>query len=155
MKTDTPICELCHSPENILVLRNKAKVCRTCRRLVNRLCAPVGPAKVICKRRTKARRVSVSRDAGYKRWLRGQECAIYFFSLAGQCSGPMDPAHTAHNNGMSSKGSDSSCAPLCRKHHTEYDGGRVEFEKKYGIDMGKLAAENYARFQHETGKVAA
>ena len=40
-----------------------------------------------------------------------------------------DPAHT-QGNGMSSKGPDSSCVPLCRKHHRDFDSGRKAFEKK-------------------------
>jgi hypothetical protein len=51
---------------------------------------------------------------------------------------------------MRSKGPDSSCVPLCRKHHDEYDAGRKAFEKKYGVSMKALAAEHYARYQKET-----
>lgn len=51
----------------------------------------------------------------------------------------VDTAHT-QNNGTSSKGPDSSCAPLCRTHHREYDAGRKAFEKKYGVDMKAVAA---------------
>ena len=61
-----------------------------------------------------------------------------------------DPSHTV-NNGMSSKGPDSSCVPLCRKHHREYDAGRKAFEAKYAVDMKALAAEHWKRFCEETG----
>lgn len=53
-----------------------------------------------------------------------------------------DPAHT-ENNGTSSKGPDSSCAPLCRRHHVEYDAGRKAFEKKYKLSMGRVAKAWY------------
>jgi len=52
---------------------------------------------------------------------------------------------------MSSKGPDSSCVPLCRKHHREFDSGRKAFEKKYDVDLKKLAAEYFKRFCEETG----
>lgn len=62
-----------------------------------------------------------------------------------------DPAHTV-NNGTSSKGPDSSCAPLCRTHHREYDAGRLAFEHKYKIDMKAIAAQYYAQWISEGNK---
>lgn len=68
----------------------------------------------------------------------------------GNCVGvKVDPAHT-ENNGMSSKGPDSSCGPLCRVHHNEYDAGRAAFEKKYRVDMKAVAADHWKRFCAET-----
>ena len=58
-----------------------------------------------------------------------------------------DPAHT-ERGGMSMKGPDSSCAPLCRFHHNQFDGkvklangevGRRAFEDFYHIDMQAIA----------------
>ena len=66
-----------------------------------------------------------------------------------------DPAHT-ENNGMRSKGRDSSCAPLCRDHHDQFDGhkrlpngkvGRVAFEEYYLLDMKSVAEKCWKRFQ--------
>lgn len=59
--------------------------------------------------------------------------------------------HAAHtkNNGMGSKGPDLSCAPLCPKHHREYDAGRKAFEKKYGVDMQAIAAELWKHYESE------
>jgi len=65
-----------------------------------------------------------------------------------------DPAHTA-NNGMRSKGPDSSCAPLCREHHQEYDAGRKAFEAKYQIGMRAVAAGNWNRFMIYQDAIAA
>lgn len=59
-----------------------------------------------------------------------------------------DAAHT-QNNGMSSKGPDSSCVPLCRKHHLEYDRGRKAFERKYGLDLQALAKQYFERWLAE------
>jgi hypothetical protein len=100
----------------------------------------------IKKRRSKTRRGPL-RDAKYRRWLTAERCAVSQNLLTGRFCDPMcDAAHT-ENNGMASKGPDFSCAPLCRSHHAEYDAGREAFETKYGIDMKKVAAEHWARYQ--------
>lgn len=104
------------------------------------------------------------RDPDYRRWCRDKEPCVMFqhtiearlaqnyrLAVATECRSPFgqtDPAHT-QNNGMSSKGPDSSCVPMCRKHHLEYDAGREAFEKKYGIDMKAKAEESYARYRQE------
>ena len=114
--------------------------------------------KPIPKKRKISRRVSVDRDQNYKNWLKTQRCSLCvklhspgrglpqlfaFFNT-------IDPAHTDSNNGMSSKAADSSCAPLCRYHHVEYDAGRENFEAKYDIDMSVEAQRNYAQYLRET-----
>lgn len=105
------------------------------------------------KRRSKPRRGPM-RSKAYRDWCAQQFCAIFANALA-TCTifVPVDPAHT-ENNGMSSKGPDSSCVPLCRKHHNEYDAGRAAFEAKHGVDMKKIAAEHYERFLRETESAA-
>ena len=77
-----------------------------------------------------------------------EECAKAYSIL------PCDPAHTVIG-GMRQKGRDSSAAPLCRRHHDEYDGkaplpnradgtprprNHVAFEEFYGVDMKAEAA---------------
>ena len=91
------------------------------------------------------------RDRGYMAWLKERWCVSCWRNggpLNGHhaFSGVIDPAHT-ENNGMRSKGPDSSCAPLCRVHHREYDSGRAAFEAKYGIDMKNEAAAHWAAYQ--------
>src|SRR5690349_14876358 len=51
-----------------------------------------------------------------------QVAAMFAQRYSAGCFGRIDPAHT-ENNGTSSKGPDSSCAPLCRRHHLVYDLG--------------------------------
>ncbi len=99
------------------------------------------------KRRTGKPRRGPMRDAGYRRWLSNRICAVTILAEREDCRDifPCDPAHT-ENNGMGSKGPDSSCVPLCRKHHREYDAGRKAFEKKYGLDMKAIAKEYYAAY---------
>jgi len=100
------------------------------------------------------------RDPKYRRWLKRQHCVVCkkmaetdatkvdFYGCI-----PVDPAHT-ENNGASSKGPDSSCVPLGRKHHREYDFNRKEFEDKYRVDMKVLAAQYYAQYLKENGTKA-
>lgn len=73
---------------------------------------------------------------------------LRLLACPGSAFARIDPAHT-ENNGMSSKGPDSSCVPLCRSHHLEYDSGREAFESKYGIDMKAIAAAYWERYQQE------
>lgn len=102
-------------------------------------------------KRSKPRRGPL-RSVPYRSWLRKELCAIEKkFETGAMCwyvNAISDAAHT-ENNGMGSKGSDSSCGPLCRGHHREYDAGRKAFEKKYGVDMKAIAAEHWQRYQQE------
>lgn len=87
----------------------------------------------------------------YRDWCELELCSVGLLRGSESCSKfiwQCDPAHTK-NNGMSSKGPDSSCVPLCRKHHLEYDAGRKKFEKKYSVDMKTIAAQYWARYLEE------
>lgn len=101
--------------------------------------------KPISKRRAKPRRTTMLRDAGYRAWLRERGycpvCNPCVWQIDGTAAGGpcgCDAAHT-ERGGMSMKGPDSSCAPLCRVHHREYDAEHKAFEVKYGIDMKAVA----------------
>lgn len=147
-----PRCEVCDRTTFVQTLRNGAQICGLCQdifRAVFRI--QRRPCKHLPKTRSKPRR-GPRRDRGYRKWLNGQLCCVldrwesYFQGCCDQTSS--DPAHT-QNNGTSSKGPDSSCVPLCRKHHREYDAGRKAFEHKYGLNMRKIAAEYYAEYLKE------
>jgi hypothetical protein len=117
----------------------------TARKRLERLRRPIP------KVRRKPRRGPM-RSKEYRLWLRRRHCPI---CALGVDVDPWkfkrsEPAHT-ERNGMSSKGPDSSCAPLCRAHHREYDRNRKAFERKYGVDMRQLAKEHYEKFLRETG----
>jgi hypothetical protein len=112
----------------------------------------IRPTRIPSKR-AKPRRGPM-RDPEYRMWLRMQVCVApenpeypQLYS-AKHLLAVLDPAHT-QNNGIRSKGPDSSCVPLCRNHHEEYDKNRKAFEKKYGVSMAELAREHYARFLKE------
>lgn len=109
--------------------------------------------KPIPKRRLKPRRGPL-RCPAFRAYLRSKRCAIA--DVAGHVCFPgphqCDPAHT-QNNGMRSKGPDSSCAPLCRAAHDEYDTGRKTFEMKYGIDMKACAFAHWMLFLIERGQL--
>jgi hypothetical protein len=100
------------------------------------------------KRRSKPRRGPL-RDKKYRDWLGGRACVV--FSMSPNYQGcrflwlKSEAAHT-QNNGMGSKGPDSSCVSLCCGHHKEYDAGRKAFEKKYRLDMKAIAVKQYAEY---------
>lgn len=120
--------------------------------MIQRVPLPRSTKPIRAKRRNPRR--GPLRDQAYKNWLKERACVV--------CSrdkrrrnrdgskfiqwGLSDPAHTL-NNGMRSKGPDSSCVPLCRVHHEEYDAGRKAFEAKYGIDMQNEAKAHWAVYQ--------
>lgn len=124
--------------------------------------------KPVPKRRAKPRRGPM-RDPKYRAYLRSQCCYVCWRLGRPSACGepdqewreieqrvtrkhqnfPTEPAHTK-NNGTSSKGPDSSCAPLCMLHHEEYDAGRKRFEKKYGVNMREIAAQYYTRYLEES-----
>ncbi len=86
------------------------------------------------------------RNRKYRLWLTTRWCIV---CIPVAWRRPLiDPAHTS-NNGLSSKGPDSSCVPLCREHHEAYDSGREAFEVKYNVSMVKEAAIHYALFLSE------
>jgi hypothetical protein len=103
----------------------------------------------IPKVRKKPRRGPM-RSKEYRLWLRRQRCVICIVTNVYPNMRRAEPAHTARN-GMASKGPDSSCVPLCREHHRQYDADRKEFEKFYEVDMRQLAKEHYEKFLRETG----
>lgn len=111
--------------------------------------------RVPVKRRRMKPRKGPMRSKAYREWCNEQWCAVsntvpgVWLEWSGRYS-IIDAAHT-QNNGTGSKGPDSSCVPLERALHIEYDRDRQAFEEKHSIDMKALAAEHYARFLRETG----
>ena len=107
--------------------------------------------KPIPRKRAQPRRGPL-RCPEYRAWLReNMWCVIGVIEGSEGCRpqlGELDAAHT-ENNGMRSKGPDSSCAPLCRKHHREYDAGRADFERIHKIDMQAIAAGFWLLWQKE------
>lgn len=103
--------------------------------------------KPLKQKRSKPRR-GPSRCQPYKDWLRDECRCVACKTKVGILETKdwlyriIDPAHT-ENNGMRSKGPDSSCAPLCREHHNRYDAGRDAFEEKYGLDMKAEGAAHW------------
>jgi len=100
------------------------------------------------KRKRATERRGPLRCPGYRQYLRLGICAVPGCWPVDVWSEIIDPAHTV-NNGTGSKGPDSSCAPLCRNHHREYDSGRKAFESKYRINMQAIAASHWAAYQGE------
>ena len=121
--------------------------------------APLKQRTPMRARRKSPRRVAVLRDEKYKSYVRTWPCEVCFVTYLAsgeqgeyrtQC-GRTEAAHTEPTNGMGSKGPDSGCAPLGLKHHRELHVlGLKRFERKYKIDLRKVAAELYARYLRST-----
>lgn len=99
------------------------------------------------------------RNINYRRWVSSRPCCVpgccISIMMSGQYFAKIDPAHTEHG-GMSQKGPDKSCAPVCRWHHNQYDGktklpngkvGEKAFESYYEVDMKAVAAIYWRMFQ--------
>ena len=104
------------------------------------------------------------RNPAYRMFLREEGRCVICMKLGNLPKGwwvPCDPAHT-ENGGMRQKGPDSGAAPLCRRHHDEYDGkaplpnradgtprerNHTAFEEFYGVDMKAEAAAWWGTFQ--------
>lgn len=96
------------------------------------------------KRPRRKTRRGPARNWKYRAWIR---------TLPSVVSGRMgcEACHTV-NNGMCSKGSCYSCVPLTRDEHQEYDAGRENFERKYGVKMTDIVRGlNRAFFSHIGG----
>jgi len=98
-------------------------------------------------------------------WLKTKFCVCCRYKYPGggewmtKQTAPSDPAHTAKTNGARSKGPDSSCIPLCRRHHDEMDGRlstkittKTAFAEKYDLDLAREAAEFYAAYNIVMGR---
>jgi hypothetical protein len=115
------------------------------------LCRGESRVRTPIRSRRAAPRKGPMRDANYRAFCRTKNCARC--GRVPTSRFPSDPAHT-RNNGMSSKGPDSSCAPLCRPCHSEYDAGRKAFEVKTNLNMAAVAAQHYAEYLKEKRKAA-
>ena len=86
----------------------------------------------------------------HRKWLRSHECVVTLCGpfVSVNCEGPIEVSHirTAANAGTGIKPHDSSAVPLCAYHHRFYHTrGHSSFEKFFGLDLAKLAAEFTAK----------
>lgn len=75
----------------------------------------------------------------HRKFIRSHCCCV-----PGCEDGPIEVAHvrTAANAGTGLKPADASSVSLCHAHHMEsHSIGDDSFQRKYGIDLAKLAAE--------------
>ena len=100
------------------------------------------------------------RNPGYRRFLR-EDGWCFVCSLLVSRGDPMpldtecDPAH-GPTLGMSMKGPDSGCIPLCRRHHDEQTKiGWPMFERGYGFDRERVSAVWWAAYLKTRKKAAA
>src|SRR5258707_1007718 len=110
------------------------------------------PRKPVKRKRSGTRR-GPWRSRAFRVWISQHFCCVCTGNH-GPCTGERvsfavsQAAHTKRN-GMSSKGPDSSCVPLCLHHHLVYDQGRKSFEWFLETDLQALAAKYYAQWLSE------
>ena len=64
-----------------------------------------------------------ARDWSYMAWVNGQSCLL---AHLGDCAGPIEADHCG-DRGLGQKAPDSTCVPLCTKHHRERTDMRGAF----------------------------
>lgn len=85
------------------------------------------------------------RSDPHLKWIRGFTCAV---ANKGGCGGRTEAAHvrTGTDGGMGVKPSDCHVIPLCSIHHgLQHQWGEAEFERRYDIDMKKIANAMWQR----------
>lgn len=87
------------------------------------------------------------RSPGHRKYVRSHAC-ILWGRPDHECSGPIDCCHVKARNGATnrSKATDAKTFSACRAAHAEQTAmGEGRFEKKYGIDLNKIADEFAAK----------
>ena len=89
----------------------------------------------------------IPRSVPYKQFIREQDCLL--MGMYCQCIGDVAPHHT-EGAGMSIKGSDFSCVPLCASHHLLMDNAG---KKGRGIWTPGELAKIVARLNEEFNRL--
>lgn len=80
----------------------------------------------------------VKRDDAHLQWIRSLPCCVPGCTEAASAH----HVRSAANSGVGLKPRDANAVPVCHRHHMEgHSRGWETFEKKYGLDLAKLAAE--------------
>lgn len=104
-------------------------------------------------KRSGIRRVPPRAIEAHKQWVRGHECILAY---TGECRGKVRFCHVRngipyeHAGGMGLKSRDLYGYPGCDGHHEEQ--GRLSepgFERKYGINLRKIAEQLARRSPHK------
>ena len=88
----------------------------------------------------------------HRKWLRSHECVVTLSDCNVACSSVVEVSHirTAANSGTGLKPRDSDAVPMCSLHHRNYhDYGHETWQRVYGLDLAKLAAEFASRTPDE------
>lgn len=111
------------------------------------------------------RKVHPHRSPEYLAWLRTQPCIIKnmvdreteqrhvcWSPRVDRFDRPMsDPMHITRL-GKGIKADDRLCVPGCRHAHRQSESQERRFEQRYGVNLRELAAEHFARFEHERNR---
>lgn len=108
----------------------------------------------------KPKRFAKRRDPEYLAWIRTQDCHMFGRPGSQGCYYWMGEFHgggrdrmtvePAHIKTRGAGGDDrNNVVPLCPAHHDEQEGKIAAFERKYGVDLRKLAQQYTERYDRE------
>lgn len=92
----------------------------------------------------------------YMAWVRTQPCRLRGVAGAGPCDGGVEADHAGQKPGMSRKAPDSTCIPMCRRHHldrTNNDGffRQMSDDERRLWRAQQIAATQAAYQRHQAG----
>ena len=98
------------------------------------------------------------RDFAYLAWVASQTCVVCDSQHCPQFS--RSYAHHAGQRAFARKADDKTAIPLCWKHHDRGSSQSIHtlgkrFWTVYGLDRNAVIAELQARYDLETGRIAA
>ena len=73
------------------------------------------------------------RSEDYKRWIRSWPCLVCATRRQ------IEASHTGPH-GLGQKAADTSCVPLCKKHHAELHQGVQDFQERHQIELANVIA---------------
>lgn len=79
-------------------------------------------------------------DNAYRAYVRGLSCVV----APHGCTGGIEAHHAGNDRGLGQRADDSTCIPLCLKHHTEWHAASGPFKtmkKQERRDWAKSAIE--------------
>lgn len=83
----------------------------------------------------------------YMAWVRTQPCRLRDVAGAGQCYGGIEADHAGQKPGMGRKAPDSTCIPLCRRHHLDRTNNDGFFRSMSREERSRWRAQQIAATQ--------
>ena len=88
---------------------------------------PKKPRRWLRRKRPRRLKKQSPADRRFLRWIHQQPCCGAECIPGHVCSGPIEASHYRDMTGMGLKSAATTCIPLCRSAHQDYDQGRGFF----------------------------